>query len=180
MKPPWKTWKPTKNHGKPWNHVTSLSWLTDRPFNKVIIFRDRQTDTHIIIIYISPSSPPEAPILSLSPICGNCGTGLGVGLTPSSCFRGLRDSEEWEFYFSGIVLKSGLLKYWSWLKFLISLPVDLGLPRPSSEGVFDLVWSKGVLRSLWGVTDLGRVITDHKDNNSDDYVQISGWGCVFW
>ena len=53
-----------------------------------------------------------------------------------------------------------------------SLPVDLGLPRPSSEGVFDLVWSKGVLRSLWGVTDLGRVITDHKDNNSDDYVQM--------
>ena len=37
--------------------------------------------------------------------------------------------------------------------------MDLGLPRPSSEGVFDLVWSKGVLRSLWGVTDLSRVIT---------------------
>ena len=36
--------------------------------------------------------------------------------------------------------------------------MDLGLPRPSSEGVFDLVWSKGVLRSLWGVTDLGRVM----------------------
>ena len=36
--------------------------------------------------------------------------------------------------------------------------MDLGLPRPSSEGVFDLVWSKGVLRSLWGVTDLGKMM----------------------
>ena len=39
---------------------------TDRPFKKVIIFRDTQTNTHFIIIYISPSSLTSVRMARLS------------------------------------------------------------------------------------------------------------------
>ena len=51
-------------------------------------------------------------------------------------------------------LSKNLGKHW-----LLLSPVERGLPRPSSEGVFDLPWwSKGVWRSLCGVTDLVVVV----------------------
>ena len=65
------TLKNMETNQKPWNHATSLSWLTDRPFKKVIIFRDRQTELHhniyIVIVIIASPFLPSSLASSLHP-----------------------------------------------------------------------------------------------------------------
>ena len=99
------------------------------------------------------------------------GCGEGVGDTPSSALRGLRDSRDpgsllinTKAIFLFIVLLHFCLAFFlpfgeqhklsKTFKTFLSCLVP-GLPRPSSEGVLDPLWSRGVCRSLWGVTDLG-------------------------
>ena len=84
---PWKTnlnpWKPIWNHEKPIQTVKNhenqpgvvqggYGWLqvvTGDSREEVIIFRDKQTDRHFIIIYISPSTsilyPPPCSQLNI-------------------------------------------------------------------------------------------------------------------